>query len=165
MRHGGILGVQVPTEERGGERWRLGRGTFHPGIEPHHSLLPSSRVDLPREKTTNLRLAEDVVASEHLVGALPSHHHLVANITHKPRQEVHRSRRRTKQRMLGVPHNLWKDVGDIAFLHDHLMVARPQTLGDEALKVPLIVLRVAEAQRESIKVRVRERRDQRRRHR
>ena len=74
------------------------------------------------QKRRILAFAEQVVAGEHLVGALARQHDLDAGLTDQPRQQEQRCRRRPQQRALGVEDDVGERVGDVLAADDDLVV-------------------------------------------
>ncbi len=71
-------------------------------IEPVEQQRPPRRVRLACPEAADLRLAEQVVAGEHLVGALAGQHDLDAGVLDQLRQQEQRRRRGAQDRPLGV---------------------------------------------------------------
>ena len=98
-------------------------------------------VGLPGPEAADLRLAEDVVAGQQLVGALAREDHLEAVVPHEARQEEHRRRGRPHQGGLGVPDHLGEHLSDVGVRGVHHVVLGAQGLGHRELEAALVVVR------------------------
>jgi hypothetical protein len=96
----------------------------------------------------DLRFTEQIVAGEHLVGALAGQHDLDAGIADEPRQQEHRRRRGAQDRPFGMEDGLGKHARDVVARDEDLAVIAPQIRRHRPLMPGLVVLGVVEPQRE-----------------
>jgi hypothetical protein len=144
---------QVPAEELAGHRLlRHGRAR-QVGIESLEQPRPCRRSRLPRPESPHLGLAEEVVAGEHLVRALPGEHGFNAGLADKARQQKQRRRCRAQDGPLGVRDDCGKALRDVSPGYHDLVVFAAQARDHLALVGGLIVFRVVKAQREGVELR------------
>jgi hypothetical protein len=103
---------------------------------------------LPCPEPSHLRLPEEIVAGEHLVGSFSGEHHLDPAFPDESRKEEHRHRSGSEQRSLRVLDHLGKAFGDVAAAHHDLVVIGTEPSLDLALKLRLVVLHILEPERE-----------------
>ena len=126
----------------------------HPRVEQLDRAVAGGRARVAGPEGAHPALPEDVVAAEHLVGALARHHDLVAVVPHQPRQQEQRRGRGAQHGRLGVPHHLGEDLGDVGGGDGDLLVLGAE-LGHHLLLVdPFVELRVGEPQREGVQRRL-----------
>ena len=142
------VGVREPqAEERLDEVRARSR---HPRVDALEQGGARLGIGLLGPEAADLRLAEDVVAGQQLVGALAREDHLEAVVPHQTRQEEHRRRGRPHQGGLGVPDHLREHRSDVGVRGVHHVVLGPEGLGHRELEAALVVVRVRERDRERL---------------
>ena len=100
----------------------------------------TSESGCPAQKRRIFGLAEDVVAGQHLVGALARQDHLEAVVPYQAGQEEHRRRGGPHQRGLGVPDHLREHLADVGVRGVYHVVVGPEGLGHGELERALVVV-------------------------
>ncbi len=107
-----------------------------------------SELRIARAEAAKLRLLEDVVAAEHLVGALAGQDDLEALVAHQPGEDVQRRRRGPKHRPLRVPDDVGEDRADVGRPAEDGAMVGAERLRHLKLELSLVEFRIVEADRE-----------------